>query len=193
MKVKYWLLSGLFAALTVVGAFVRVPLPMIPFTMQVMIVLMSGLVLGPKYGPLSQVIYLLLGLAGLPVFSGGGGLGYVFSPTFGYLLSYPFAALVAGRLRPSGNASPMGFLLASTGGLAVIYILGVSVLLVNLNLVAGKEVDLARAVRIGVLPFILPDMLKVAGAALLAVKVAPALAEERGQNRACGGGHKIGG
>jgi biotin transport system substrate-specific component len=180
LKVKYWLLSGLFAALTVVGAFVRVPLPMVPFTMQVMIVLMSGLVLGPKYGPLSQVIYLLLGLAGLPVFSGGGGLGYVFSPTFGYLLSYPFASWMSGRLRPSGAASPLGFVLASAGGLAVIYILGVSVLMVNLNLVAGKQVDLAQAVKIGVLPFILPDTLKVAGAALLAAKVAPVSAEDRG-------------
>ena len=90
---------ALMAALTAVGAQISIPLPFtpVPFTLQVPMVVLSGLLLGVRYGALSQVVYLLLGAIGLPVFAKfSAGLGIILGPTGGYLVSYPFAAAVAG-------------------------------------------------------------------------------------------------
>ncbi len=79
-------LVGLFAALTAVGAYVAVPLPFspVPVTLQTLFVYLSGLVLGGRRGALSQLVYLLLGASGIPVFAGGrGGVGVIFGPTGG--------------------------------------------------------------------------------------------------------------
>src|ERR687897_3048574 len=91
--------SALMAAVTAVAAQIAVPLPFspVPFTLQVLAVILSGLLLGPRYGALAQAIYLLIGAVGVPVFAQfKGGLGVLLGPTGGYLLSYPIAAAVAG-------------------------------------------------------------------------------------------------
>ncbi len=74
----------------------QVPGGPVPVTMQNLFVVMSGMLLGPRAGATSQAVYLLMGLMGLPVFSGGGGPGYVMSPTFGYLLGFIAASAVSG-------------------------------------------------------------------------------------------------
>ena len=89
-KTRMLLLTALFAALTAIGAFLKIPTPWSSFTLQVFFVCMAGVLLGPKYGALSQLVYIALGLMGLPIFTAGGGLGYVFQPTFGFFaLLYP--------------------------------------------------------------------------------------------------------
>ncbi|MFQ5769363.1 MAG: biotin transporter BioY, partial [bacterium] len=97
-KLHFYILSSLFAALTAAGAFIKIPLPYVPITLQTFFVLLAGLVLGPKFGALSQIIYLAVGLLGVPIFAHGGGPGYILQPTFGYLLGYPIAAFVIGLL-----------------------------------------------------------------------------------------------
>ena len=88
---------ALMAAVTAVAAQITVPIEPVPFTFQVLAVILSGLLLGPRYGALAQAIYVLVGAVGVPVFAGfKGGLGIVFGDTGGYLLAYPFAAAVAG-------------------------------------------------------------------------------------------------
>ena len=175
MKYKGWILAGFFAGLTVVGTFLRIPFPLVPLTLQVLIVLLAGFTLGPKYGMLSQVIYLFLGLAGLPVFTGGGGIGTVFSPTFGYLLSYPAAAWIVGRISSKERAGILRFSAAACAGIVFIYLFGASVLFLNLNFLAGKSFGLYQIVKIGVLPFLLPDLFKGGVAALVALKTRPLL------------------
>jgi len=175
MKYKGWILAGFFAGLTVVGTFLRIPFPFVPLTLQVLIVLLAGFTLGPKYGMLSQVLYLFLGLAGLPVFSSGGGLGSVFSPSFGYLLSYPAAAWIVGRISLKEDGGVLRFGLAACAGIAMIYLLGASVLYFNLNYLAGKNLGVYQVLKIGVLPFLLPDLLKGGVAALVALKTRPLL------------------
>ena len=95
---KLIILVSAFAALTAVGAYLKIPLPHIPITLQTFFVIMSGNLLGLKFGTLSQFLYLIVGLLGIPVFANGGGPGYIFQPTFGYLLGYPFCALAIGIL-----------------------------------------------------------------------------------------------
>jgi len=86
------ILAGLMAAMTAAGAFIKIPWLLVPMTMQTFFSSLAGLILSPFYAALSQFVYLLLGLLGFPIFVQGGGIGYIFQPTFGYLLSLPVAA-----------------------------------------------------------------------------------------------------
>ncbi len=96
----FWIIS--FALLTAIGAQLTIPVKPVPFTLQVMFVLLAGALLGAKKGAYSQLLYLALGITGLPVFAqtGEGGFGFaqLFGPTGGYLLAFPVAALVVGFL-----------------------------------------------------------------------------------------------
>ena len=165
------ILAALFAGLTALGGLLRIPFPPVPFTLQVLIVLLSGLLLGSRIGMASQGVYIFLGLAGLPIFAGGGGITYIFSPTFGYVLSYPFAAWTAGRLSRGGNISFLKLVVAALTGLCVIYSVGVTGLFVNLNYIAEKNVTFIQVLRIGLIPFLIPDLLKAGGAAFFASKI----------------------
>ena len=80
-------LLPLFTVLTAVGAFIKIPLGAVPVSLQTVFVLLSALLLGKK-AAISQGLYVLLGLLGLPIFTGGGGIGYVLTPTFGYLIGF---------------------------------------------------------------------------------------------------------
>ena len=172
---------ALMAAVTAVAAQIAIPLPFspVPFTLQVLAVILSGLLLGSRYGALAQAIYVLLGAVGVPVFAQfHAGLGVVFGPTGGYLLSYPLAAAVAGlAARAAANAPRRRALWTSflwgTVGLVVIYALGA----IWLSAVADLPFGIALAQ--GVLPFVVFDLIKVALAALVAVATAPAIAVSR--------------
>jgi biotin transport system substrate-specific component len=172
---------ALMAALAAVGAQIAIPLPFspVPFTLQVPAVILSGLLLGVRYGTLSQLVYLLLGAAGAPVFAQfSGGFAHLVGPTGGYLLSYPLAAAVAGLAAAAVASAPrpraLGTsLLAGTTALGVIYALGATWLGVVTNLPP------AAALAQGVIPFVAFDLVKVALASLVAVAAAPQIAPSR--------------
>jgi biotin transport system substrate-specific component len=167
-------LAGLFAALTAVGAFIRVPVPFVPFTLQFMFVVFAGLMLGSRYGALSQAIYVALGLAGLPVFTGGGGIGYVLKPSFGYLIGFILAAYVIGKIAErSEKLTIMTAALSCAAGMAVIYAVGVPYMYGVLNLYLGKGVSAMAALKMGCITFLPADILKSILASIVAVKVVP--------------------
>lgn len=87
-KTKTLIYCSLFTALIAAGAFIKIPVPVVPFTLQYLFTMLAGLLLGSKRGTISVVAYMLLGLAGLPIFSEGGGLWYVFKPSFGYIIGF---------------------------------------------------------------------------------------------------------
>jgi|SRR3989338_5617163 len=100
-KLKGMVFAALFAALTAAVAWFKIPLPFtpVPITLQTLVVLMSGAMLGSYYGALSMIVYLAVGAIGLPVFAGGAsGIGVLLGPTGGYLFSYPVATFVIGKL-----------------------------------------------------------------------------------------------
>ena len=170
---------ALMAAFTAVAAQITIPLEPVPFTLQVLAVILTGLLLGPRYGALAMGIYLLVGAVGVPVFAGfRGGLGVLFGDTGGYLLAYPLAAALAGLAAGAATNAPrrralvVGFLWGCAG-LAVIYALGATWLAILAGLSPGA------ALAAGVLPFIPFDLVKVGLAALVAVAVAPAIATSR--------------
>lgn len=128
---------ALFTALTALGAFLRVPVPFVPFTLQFFFCVLAGLLLGPREGAASQALYIALGLAGAPVFTSGGGPAYVLQPTFGYLLGFLACALVAGVIARR-MPSPRGLFIASGGGLGAVYLLGVPWLYASYNFWLGE-------------------------------------------------------
>ncbi|MDE7301304.1 MAG: biotin transporter BioY [Clostridia bacterium] len=87
---------AIFVALMIAGAFIKIPFPFMPLTFQTVFSVLAGLLLGWKKGMISMFAYMLTGLIGLPVFTGGGGIAYVVMPSFGYILGFIAAAGVAG-------------------------------------------------------------------------------------------------
>jgi biotin transport system substrate-specific component len=163
-KTKYLILTGLFAALTAIGAYIYIPLPIspVPITLQMFFTFMAGGLLGKKYGFFSQLIYVLIGAIGLPVFAGGaGGIGILFGPTGGYVLGFMAAGYIAGMSKDKYFSKIIYMLL----GLVVIYLLG------TVRLMYVVQVDFIKALTMGVTPFIIGDLIKVALAAYLSVKL----------------------
>lgn len=125
MKIKNLTSTALFVCLMIAGAKISIPFPLVPLTFQFMFCALASLLLGVKYGTASQAIYILLGLLGLPVFTKGGGLGYIFEPTFGFILGFIFCALAIGLLtQNTKNLKLTKLILASTTGLVVLNIIG---------------------------------------------------------------------
>ena len=156
------------ALVVALGAQVAIPLPTtpVPITLQVPAVLLVGGLLGPRLGAASLVLYLTMGAAGLPVFApmGAPGIARLFGPTGGYLLAYPLAAALTGLIAADGR-SWVRLALAVVVGLVVIHAGGVAQL-------AALDGDVAGAVKIGSVPFLLNDLPKLALAALLIRKFA---------------------
>lgn len=160
--------TSLFVALITVGAFITIPIGPVPIVLQNMFVLLAGLILGPARGTACVAVYLLVGLAGLPVFAGGtSGIGKLLGPTGGYLLGYLPAVLVTGVLSKTLGKKPAGDILAMAAGSVVVYAAGVPWLKIAFSMSWGK------AVSAGMLPFLLGDAVKIAAAAVIAKKIRP--------------------
>lgn len=163
----------LFAGLTAAAAQVSFPVPFtqVPFTFQPTVVLLGGLVLGSRLGLASQVLYLMAGLAGLPVFAASAtlppGVLRLLGPTGGYLMAYPIAAFVAGYLAERGlDRRYATSVLAMLAGLVIIYTSGILWLGLFARTLSGNAaIGLNAALVAGVYPFLIPDLLKLAAAA----------------------------
>ena len=138
-------------AFTAAGAFLRIPLPYVPVTLQLTGVCLAGVWLGPRLGALSQVVYLLAGLVGLPIFAQGGGPHYLLHPSFGYLVGFPAAAAIVGAVG-HGSYSPLRAGLAAAAGLLAVYAPGITGLYCHARWVQAAEVPLSAVVRVGLVP-----------------------------------------
>ena len=168
--------AAMLSALIAVGSFVAIPVGPVPIVLQNMFVLLSGLLLGKNWGLCSVAVYLIAGTVGLPVFAQGkGGMGVLFGPTGGYLLSYPFAVYITGLVSwkaptKSGDGGWErifydGF--ASVLGTVAIYAGGVSWLTI------WSDLTWFQGMAWGLFPFLPGDALKIAAAVAIARTVRP--------------------
>jgi len=163
------ILISLFAALAAVSGYIFVPIPFspVPITAQTLVVMLAGNLLKPKSAFYSMVIFLLLGIAGLPVFAGGSsGISAVLGPRGGYLISWPISAYFISymlyRYTPTFFSI---FVFDIIGGILLVYSIGA------LYLSYITKISLKSAVVSGVLPFIFGDIVKALAASLISLKI----------------------
>lgn len=160
--------ASLMAALIAVGAFLAIPIGPVPIVLQNLFVLLAGMLLGGRWAAGSVAIYLLAGACGLPVFAGGsGGLGHLIGARGGYLIGFLPAAWVVGLVAERANGKLVMEVSAMVLGSVIIYALGVT----WLKFIFG--ISIRQALTIGMLPFLIGDVLKIAAAVPIARSLRP--------------------
>ena len=169
MKTSQLTQMALMLALLIICSQLTIPLGPVPITLQTFAILMIGLVLPPKYVGLTTLIYLVIGLFGLPVFSGGtGGFGSFISPSFGFVIGFIPASFIISylkqRLKPETNPKLIAITLIGT---IILYIIGLSYMYIIFRNVLDIETGFTHVLQLGLIPFIPGDIFK----ALLAIFV----------------------
>lgn len=158
---------GLMAALIAVCAWISIPMT-VPFTLQTLGICLAAGLLGAKRGTLSVVAYIVLGLIGVPVFSGfKGGAGVLFGSTGGYIIGFIFTALIVGLVADKAPKKLWAIILAMLLGVAVCYVFGTAWFMVVYNKQNTTAASLATVLGWCVTPFLIPDAVKIAVAAVL--------------------------
>lgn len=167
---------ALFTALIIAGAYISIPFPFVPLTFQTVFATLAGLLMGWKKGMLSTAAYMILGLAGVPVFTSGGGFSYVLKPSFGFVVGF-VAAAVTGGLFFGGSKKLWRFIVLSLCACAVNYVIGGAFIYVWL-IVNGSQ-DIASSMVNWVFVFIPKDIVLAVLAAIVAWKVKPVIVRMR--------------
>lgn len=160
-------LCALFAALIAIGTHIKIPTPLLPLTLQTLFVVLSGLVLGRKYGALSVCVYVIAGLAGLPVFTGS-----ALNPTFGYIVGFIPGAWIAGYIAERFAPKFMTWTLGAVAGIAVIYALGIPYYYLMSKYYIGNELGAKTLLMYFVLMPIPGDVAKSVLAGLIVQRLA---------------------
>lgn len=164
-----------FSILTALCAQVKVEIGTVPITFQTFVVLLSGVLLGSIKGSLSQLTYILFGLAGLPLFARGGGLQYLLSPTFGYIIGFVPAAFIVGKLAEKGwdRRFKNSIFIMAIGNI-IVYIFGLTWLV--------RFVPFNDVFKVGLYPFLLGDIMKIILASLFAPSMWKIIKKLKGQS-----------
>lgn len=176
MKAKMMILCAIFAALIAVGAFVEINVFIIPITLQTFFVILAGLVLGAKWGPMSVLVYVVLGLLGLPVFTKGGGIFYIFELTFGFILGFILCAFIIGLL--CGRMKSEKFFpcfLSCVLGILCLYLAGVPYALAIKTLYLRQNVNILPFIWSLAGIYLVKDIIICAICAYIGIKIKPAL------------------
>lgn len=173
ISTREMVLVSLFTALTAIGAFLSIPLGEVPISLQTMFTILAGLLLGPKLGGLSQLVYVLLGLSGARIFAGfTGGPQSILKPSFGFLIGFIVSSYIIGKIAHEGKAVDLKrIILATLIGNFIIYLFGLSYMYLILNIVMGKAIPISVVLKTGCLIFLPGDVLKSILSVLVASKV----------------------
>lgn len=177
ISTKEMILIAMFAGLTAIGAGISIPLGEVPITMQTLFVILSGLILGSRLAALSQLVYIVLGLIGIPIFAGfTGGIQSIIKPSFGFLIGFVFAAYIVGKISHlEGEISTKRIWIASIVGTGVIYLFGLPYMYYILNILMTQSLSFGTIIKIGCLLFLPGDFLKLIIASVVAIKILPIL------------------
>ncbi len=169
-KLRMLVLASLMAALTAIGAYIHVPIGPVPIVLSTLFVILSGLLLGSRWGFVSMGLYLFVGAIGFPVFAGGkGGLAHFFGPTGGYLFGYLFSAWITGLISNRSRQLLIWDIFAVVIGSLLLYVFGVP----WLKMVT--QMSWKKSLMVGVIPFLIGDAVKAVVAVILARATRPIL------------------
>lgn len=171
LSTKEMILISIFASITSILAQISIVVPFspVPITLQILAVYLSAIILGSRLSFMSQLIYILLGAVGVPVFANfHGGISSILGPTGGFLISYPIIAFIIGKVTEK-NHNIMMIILGLFISLLICYTFGV------LQLSFITKMSLQKAIMVGAAPYVLLDTAKVIAAYLVGVKVRQAL------------------
>lgn len=161
-KVKMYVLCALFVAFTAVCEQIIIPIQPVPIVLGTIPIFMSGVVLGPKYGTISMIVYVLLGAVGVPVFAMlRGGLAVLAGPTGGFIIAWPFTAAFIGGLTTRFGYSTKSIVLSMISGNILCYMFGV------VWFIFLTQTQVLAALTACVFPFLLGDALKIIAATFL--------------------------
>ncbi|WP_457553728.1 biotin transporter BioY [Desulfobacula sp.] len=169
-QLKMTVYTSLFVAFIAIGAFIAIPIGPVPIVLQNMFVLLAGIILGPVWGLACVAIYLLIGLAGLPVFANGtSGIGKLFGPTGGYLLGYLPAVFITASISKGLGKKMFSDIIAMVIGSGIVYAAGVP----WLKIVTAMTYE--KALVVGMYPFLIGDLLKIIAAAFIIKTLRPVI------------------
>ena len=168
-------LSALFCTLICIGSFIRIPMPnMMPMTLQTFFVLLTALVLPLKASLLATITYMSLGLIGLPIFSGGGGLGYVLMPNFGFIISFVVATVIMSVITEKLKYSNLlQYITVSLLGIVIIYIIGILYFSFITNVYNNNDYSAIWFIQTVFLPFLPKEIICIILASISAYKIRP--------------------
>lgn len=168
-------LSALFCTLICVGSLIRIPMPnMMPVTLQTFFVLLTGLVFPLKASTLATATYMALGLIGLPIFSGGGGLGYVLMPNFGFIIGFLVASVIMSAISQKLKYCKFWqYIAISLLGITLIYIIGILYFAFITNVHNNNGYSWVWFIQTVFLPFLPKEIICIILASLSAYKIRP--------------------
>jgi biotin transport system substrate-specific component len=166
-------LSALFCTLICIGSFIRFPMPnMMPVTLQTFFVLLTALVLPMKASIFAILTYMALGLVGLPIFSGGGGLGYILMPNFGFIIGFFVATVIITIITENlKNRKLWQYIITSSLGITIIYIIGILYFAFITNVYNNAEYSVIWFIQTVFLPFLPKEILCIILASVSAYKI----------------------
>lgn len=168
-------LSALFCTLICIGSYIKIPMPnMLPLTLQTFFVLLTALLLPLKASILAILAYIALGLIGLPVFSGGGGLGYVLMPNFGFIIGFFIATVIISAIvNKLKNRKLRHYIATSLFDIIIIYIIGIFYFAFITNVYNNNDYSFIWFIQTVFLPFIPKEIICIVLASLTAYKIRP--------------------
>lgn len=159
MTTQQLIKTALATVIIVIGGFINIQLVYIPMTMQVMAILLVAGIFGKKVATYSAIVYMLLGLIGVPVFAKGGGIWYIFEKSFGYIVGFIFAAWVIGYIIEKMKKNVINIFLADIIGVAIIYIFGLIYFYFIANIYTNMNMPISKILYYGFLITIPGDIL----------------------------------
>ena len=179
MQLRNMMLAAIFAAFMIISSYIVLPIGPVPHTLQPLVVLLSGVLLGHKWGPISIIVWVVLGVLGLPVFNQGqAGAVMLIGPTGGFIFGFIVCSWLAGLLTEknlqAGYAKTFFYLLIA---LIVAYIMGLIGFKLSFQYFLHKPMTWEKSVLIAIAPFLPFDIIKAAIAYCVGVKVRNALIE----------------
>ena len=177
-KPRTMVLCAMFVVLIAAGAWIKIPVPVVPFTLQYLFTMLAGILLGGRRGALAVCAYLALGLAGLPIFAQGGGLSYLLQPSFGYLIGFAAGAFVTGTMARSGPVTFRRLLAANLVGLGVVYLFGM-LYYYGICQALGTPIGFWPLFLYGFVLAVPGDLVLCVVGAVLGMRLLPGIAKER--------------